>query len=262
VLAALGGAVFQLVDQLSSASAVGYVAEQEEAGLAQRRLREDLVQLLLSDRSDSTAVHLAARRAGWPLPERATVVLSDQDDEAAHAAFARLEPRGLRFRTPTGQGVVVPDPDTADRQERLRRLLAATGAVVGPVVPLDMVPLGARIASVALDLRRGGVLHGRPVFVDENLGALIVHREPRLLDALRRRRLAPLQQASPGLRPALRDTLRSWLVHMGDSRAVAADLTVHPQTVRYRMGRLRELYGSDLDDPRVRLELLLVLAWD
>ena len=30
---------------------------------------------------------------------------------------------------------------------------------------------------------------------------------------------------------------------------MAAELFVHPQTVRYRMGQLRELYGDRLTDP-------------
>jgi sugar diacid utilization regulator len=173
-----------------------------------------------------------------------------------------LEPAGLRFRSAAGQGVVVPGPDAADRRERLARLLAGCPAVIGPTVPLDSLPLSARIAGVAADLRRTGVLRTNPVFVDEHIGALIVHREPRLLEVLRRRRLAPLEAAAPSTRQALRETLRAWLVHMGDNRRVAAELRVHPQTVRYRLGRLHELFGSELDDPGVRLELLLALAWE
>ena len=60
-------------------------------------------------------------------------------------------------------------------------------------------------------------------------------------------------------RPALVDTLRSWLAHEGDRAAVAADLVVHPQTVSYRVARLRELFGPSLDEPRTRFALRLVL---
>ena len=43
---------------------------------------------------------------------------------------------------------------------------------------------------------------------------------------------------------------------------MAADLHVHPQTVRYRLKQLRELFGPDLDgDPDTRLRLTLALAW-
>ena len=260
-LAVLGGALFELVDQLSSAAAAGFVAEQEEAALSQQRLRDELVELLLSDRSDSTAVRSAARRAGWPLPETATVVLAAAEDEESRRALTRLGPSSLRFRTQTVQGAVVPDPAAPGRRELLTAVLGGCPAVVGPVVSVDALPMCARMSRVATDLLRAGVLRATPVFVDDHLGSLLVHREPRLLETLRGRRLAPLEAATPGSRPQLQDTLRSWLVHMGDNRAVAADLQVHPQTVRYRLARLRELFGTALDDPTVRLELLLVLAW-
>ena len=94
------------------------------------------------------------------------------------------------------------------------------------------------------------------------MDAVIVHRDERLLDALRGRCLAPLEGAARGSVDSLRDTLRSWLVHMGDLRAVAAELHVHRQTVRYRMSRLHELFGRALDDPDARLRLLIALAWD
>jgi DNA-binding PucR family transcriptional regulator len=66
------------------------------------------------------------------------------------------------------------------------------------------------------------------------------------------------------LRPAvahrLTETLRAWLLNRGRREEVAAALFVHPQTVRYRMGQVRELFGDALDDPRVTLELTLALT--
>jgi DNA-binding PucR family transcriptional regulator len=40
---------------------------------------------------------------------------------------------------------------------------------------------------------------------------------------------------------------------------MARALDLHPQTVRYRLARLRELLGQQLDDPDARLELELAL---
>ena len=51
----------------------------------------------------------------------------------------------------------------------------------------------------------------------------------------------------------------SWLDHQGEVARVAAELHVHPQTVRYRLARLRELFGDQLDDPEARFELALAL---
>ena len=79
---------------------------------------------------------------------------------------------------------------------------------------------------------------------------------------LRAQVLAPLAELSPGAREKLTETLRSWLLHHGRRDDVAAELFVHPQTVRYRMTQLRELYGDRLDDPQTVLELTLALAED
>ena len=75
----------------------------------------------------------------------------------------------------------------------------------------------------------------------------------RLLDALRR--LPP-----PATAERLAQTLRSWLLHQGQRDAVAADLFVHAQTVRYRMNQVRELYGDRLNDPQTILELTVALG--
>jgi DNA-binding PucR family transcriptional regulator len=65
---------------------------------------------------------------------------------------------------------------------------------------------------------------------------------------------------SDGVRARLLATLHSWLRHWGSRADVADELFIHPQTVSYRMRRLRELLGADLDDATARLELILVLA--
>jgi len=77
--------------------------------------------------------------------------------------------------------------------------------------------------------------------------------------ALRHRSLAPLRDETDASRARLESTLRAWLRHRGAQAAVAAELGVHPQTVRYRMGRLRELFGGDLDDPEARFALEVAL---
>jgi DNA-binding PucR family transcriptional regulator len=77
---------------------------------------------------------------------------------------------------------------------------------------------------------------------------------------LRAQALAPLDDLRPDTAARLADTLRSWLLHQGRREEVAADLHVHPQTVRYRMTQLRELYGEKLADPDVVLQLTVALA--
>jgi DNA-binding PucR family transcriptional regulator len=50
-------------------------------------------------------------------------------------------------------------------------------------------------------------------------------------------------------------------MNMGNRKAVAEELHVHPQTVRCRLGQLRAVFGSALDEPATRAALLLALAW-
>src|SRR5690606_13743029 len=84
---------------------------------------------------------------------------------------------------------------------------------------------------------------------EEHLARLVVGADPEALHDLRTQVLAPLDGLSATTREKLTETLRAWLLHQGRREAVAEALFVHPQTVRYRMGQLREAYGDRLDDP-------------
>ena len=89
---------------------------------------------------------------------------------------------------------------------------------------------------------------------------LVLSADPEALADLRARALAPLADLRPAVAEKLTDTLRSWLFHHGRREDVAAELFVHPQTVRYRMNQLRDLYGDRLDDPETVLELTIALS--
>jgi DNA-binding PucR family transcriptional regulator len=86
--------------------------------------------------------------------------------------------------------------------------------------------------------------------------------------------LQELAAAEPGLRTGKLDvlaehdrdrdtdyvaTLRSFFVHLGDVPAAAKALKVHPNTFRYRLRRLAEIGGIDLDDDVERLVVQLQL---
>jgi DNA-binding PucR family transcriptional regulator len=95
---------------------------------------------------------------------------------------------------------------------------------------------------------------------DAQLVELVLGADREAAADLRRQALAPLDQLRPNTAERLAETLRSWLLHQGQRDAVAADLFVHAQTVRYRMNQLRELYGERLNDPRAVLELVVALS--
>jgi DNA-binding PucR family transcriptional regulator len=87
----------------------------------------------------------------------------------------------------------------------------------------------------------------------------VLAADPRLAGDLAPTRLAPLAGLPHSTRERLGETLRAWLDRPGQVRAVAAELDVHPQTVRYRLRQLRELFGDRLDDADARFELALAL---
>src|SRR6185503_17694070 len=78
-----------------------------------------------------------------------------------------------------------------------------------------------------------------------------VARQPRLVDP--RVRQLRVQE------PMLADTLQAYLDGFGDIAAVAQQLHVHPNTVRYRVRRIEKLLSTSLDDPDDRLVLALGL---
>jgi hypothetical protein len=261
VLAALAEAVFDFVNHLSSASARGYVLEQGEDSAARERNREELAELLLSDRSSMDAIRDAAVRARWPMPSTGAVVLVDTDNDAARRVLSHVDERSLPIRHAQVAGVIVPDPGLAGRRDQLRRLLHGLNAVVGHGVPLEHLPRSIAIAQIAVRLKQQGILRDDPVFADEHLDTIIVYREERLVGFLRAQLLKPLDGLPDGTRSRLIETLTSWLRQMGDRAAVAEELHIHPQTVRYRLAQLRERFGDQLDSPRSRARLFLALVW-
>ncbi|PTM86562.1 MULTISPECIES: helix-turn-helix domain-containing protein [unclassified Streptomyces] len=60
-------------------------------------------------------------------------------------------------------------------------------------------------------------------------------------------------------RSNLIETLRAWLDAFGDINAAAAAVHVHPNTFRYRLHRLAEVGGIDLDNPEARFAAMLQL---
>ena len=95
---------------------------------------------------------------------------------------------------------------------------------------------------------------------EQFLAELVLGADEGAMHDLRERVLAPLEDKGDSSTEKLTETLRSWLLHHGRREAVAAELFVHPQTVRYRMGQLRELFGERLEDPRSILELTVALG--
>jgi hypothetical protein len=250
----LAEAIFAYIDELSAESVEGYAQAQALAAGERQRRRQRLLELLLTD---ATAPAAARRRAAadaeWTLPAQAAVVVVDGDP--ARLA-GRIGPDALGCTVEDCACVLVPDPDGPGRAAVLAAAVGDRRAGASPARTLDGLPDGFRWARAALALAS----EERPlVGVDDHLAALLVAGDPPLLTRLRARRLAPLEELPARSRDRLEETLAAWLEERGNAVAVAARLHVHPQTVRYRLGQLRERFGDALEDPDARFELQLAL---
>lgn len=257
--------VFAYIDELSAASVSGFADELAITGRVRQRYLDLLTSQLLNG-EDGETLRASAESAAWPLPETLTAVLVPAAQMSRAATFlnpytlqAAEDLPGLNPAEPWAV-LLVPDAEVGGRSV-LFSALAGRSAVVGPSRPW----LSARISYLrAIRARhlaaKEGAARGVVVDTDEHLVELVLSADPDAAEDLRGRALAPLSELSPNSADRLAQTLRSWLLHQGRRDAVAADLIVHPQTVRYRMNQIRQVYGDRLDDPQVILELTVALG--
>lgn len=254
----LAKALFVVVQDLSARTTDGFVREQAWFGSATHRAQSELGGILLSATPDVVAIQNAADRAGWVVPDKVTfVLLADQGDEPSLSAH--VDPDWLLVHVDDVSGCVV--PWTIGVQERLRRAFSSSGVVVGTPVPVTEARRSMSHTRNARRLQRHGALPGGVIFVADHLDMILVQRNPELLEMLRQRVLSPVADLAPAARERMLTTMDSWLRNMGSRSAIANDLQIHPQTVRYRVEQLREIFGPAMEDPVRRRQLFLALAW-
>ena len=262
-LARFAELVFAYIDQLSAASVAGHSDELETTGRVRTRYLERLAGLLLAG-APLPQLTAAAGRADWAPPRTLTVAVLPE--AAVRGALVSLDGRTLRSNQDvpgldaTTELVVLLVPDAEGRSRpALLRSLEGRDAVVGPPRPWSEASTSYARAVRALQL--GLATEGsEPLDTERRLADLVLRADGGALADLRARALAPLEDLTPAAREKLVETLRAWLLHHGRREQIAAALFVHPQTVRYRMGQLRERYGKALEDPRTVLELTIALG--
>jgi hypothetical protein len=127
----------------------------------------------------------------------------------------------------------------------------------GPPRPLDRLDESFRMASRALETADRHGMTGVHEF--SGLGLLpAVLADGAVGDALRRRYLDPLGDTEFAVEMV--DTLRAYLFEEMNVARTAERMCVHPNTVRYRIGRFEELTGVNLRrNPTASFEVLWAL---
>jgi hypothetical protein len=255
--------VFAFIDELSAASVSGHGDELASSDRERRRHLDRLGQDLLTG-MPTEILRASAERAEWRPPDTLTAVLlpsAQTRGVASRFGQSTLELSDDLPGVESSESVVVlliPDMHGPNRS-RLLRELRDRRAVVGPSRPWTQAQSSYRRVLQARELHLAGDDIGT-IDTDSHLVALVLGADREAADDLRHQVLAPLDRLRPNTAARLAETLRSWLLHQGQRDAVAADLFVHAQTVRYRMTQLRELYGERLNDPQAVLELIVALS--
>ncbi|RAY15997.1 PucR family transcriptional regulator [Actinomadura craniellae] len=259
-LGRLAEAIFAFLDEIAAAATEGYTKAREQvAGELEHRRRRLLDLLLAEPPAAQQAISDLARVAQWRVPRSVAVVVLHERGQARFS-HPSLPPEVLSDVNRREPCLVVPDPDGPGRGAMLENALREWVAAVGPTVRLEDTAKSLRWAREAMRLARRGVLpDDRLVRCVEHMPTLVIFKDEELVRAVAVQRLAPLEEVRPRHRDRLARTMLACLQNGFNATEVAARLHVHPQTVRYRLHQLEELFGERLYDPTLRLEMEMVL---
>jgi sugar diacid utilization regulator len=282
------------VDVVSTAMAYAYLDEMTDRGL----LGRDLLDALLAGQGDGERVrrlaHLLHRRLGdnhvvvlirgngAPTDDAYQVSLASRValDHIVEAARTHLRPTAGSLLVGIRQGDVVAlypasEPEDLDAVKRESAALIDALAIDVSIGMSGWHPGRAAIATAygeareAVEIAAGTGIRGRAVVLDDVLVDHMLRASPhaqRILDET----LRPLIEYDRMHRAELVQTLRAYLGASTNLTKSARLLTVHPNTVAYRLRRIRELSGRDphsMEDLQVlflalKLSELSSGAWD
>ncbi|MBA4857989.1 MULTISPECIES: PucR family transcriptional regulator [Nocardia] len=175
----------------------------------------------------------------------------DQALRRIETVIAELRPGRIGIVLPTAEG------DVRTLEAILRRVPHGRGAVTDPVEVTDLPAAWRRVRGVfeAASDQPGKLYMAR----DVSEAGLLRHLTGPDARAWAQAALAPLTALDKGSKVDFAQTLRAFLAHNGQADASAGSLGIHRHTLRYRMTRIADALGRDLDDPTVRAELWFAL---
>jgi len=288
---------FMAIEQAALVLALAVAKERELSEVEGRVRGEFLEDLLHGTYGEESAAQRRARHLGYPLHGNHIVMLVDIDDfrgfigsrQVSEDAIQALKREFLRrvtgvVRASYARALVQGRSDSVaallplgtepgDYQARghalglqIRQNIAdwKPGFTVsvgfsGPAeAPAGLAAAQREVISVMDSLARFK-RWGQVVAVPELglTGLLAAVTDERLVDYTRRH-LGPLVEHDTARKGSLVPTLRAYL-ETGEQQEAAKRLRVHPNTLRYRLDRIREISGVDLEDPETRLNMAVAL---
>jgi len=284
----IAGQVMEYVDHMSTNVAEGFLNELQGVWSDREVVRRDLLDGLVSGQGASERIRRLACSLRLHLADRYVVVvlrgpeaLSDEQTDpapAARVALRRIVEAARRHLRIDGHSLLVgmrdgevvslcPVEQPGDVEETRRRAGVLAAALEDGDVSVGVSGCHATIADVAtgyaeardaVEIAVGTGIRGRALLFDEVLIDHMVRSSPhgdRILDST----LRPLLDYDADKRAELVSTLRAYVDSGFNLTRSAEVLQVHPNTVVYRLRRIRELSGRDPQDPNDLLLLFLGL---
>jgi len=279
--------VFAALDQVAAEVTKTYLHAREQHMQRGTRARARLFHALISDNFDSE-LELQKQALALNMPIAPTgyvasvckLIIGNRDGEQGGEALAEVAsslqlPRGAIHHAtdPTTLVILWPSESAADaegahelvmslQKEAVKRsgtararVRAGIGGYHAGLRGISGSYLEAQQAiEVGRKLRPDAVVHRH----DELIPQLVLAQNPRLAERFVHHSIGPLLDAKTRNRDQLLDTLQAYLA-CGSVKDAATALKLHRHTVLYRLDKLRDLLGGDLDTPATRLRLQLAL---
>ena len=279
--------VFTALDQVAAEVTKTYLHAREQHLHRGTRARARLFHALISDSFDS-ALELQKQALALNMPIAPTgyvavvckLIIGNRDGEQGGEALAEVAssidvPYGAisHATDPTTLIVLWPAESSAGvegarqfvfklQQEAVKRsgtsrarVRAGVGGYYAGLRGISASYLEAQQAIEAgRKLRPEAVIHTH----DEVIPQLVLAQNPRLAERFVQQSLGPLLDPTLRGHVQLLETLEAYLA-AGSVKDAATALKLHRHTVLYRLDKLRELLGGDLDTPASRLRLQLAL---
>jgi sugar diacid utilization regulator len=279
--------VFAALDQVAAEVTKTYLHAREQHMQRGTRAHARLFHALISDNFDSELeLQRQALALNTPLAASGYVaivcklVVGNRDGERGGQALAEVTasldmPRGalVHATDPSTLVILWPAESLSDVElakqflvrlqeeagQRSGTLRARVRAGVGSYHPgLHGISRSFLEAQQAIEagrkLRPDSLVHGH----DEVIPHLVLAQNPRLAERFVNHSLGRLMDPNVRNRGQLLETLDAYLAK-GSVKGAATALGLHRHTVLYRLEKLRELLGGDIDSPATRLRLQLAL---
>lgn len=258
--------VMRLMDTMSMAAVQEYRTRQTEVQRRDAERRQEILDRLLEGRGADPDVAAEAESVlGLGTDDGLAVVVvryaapstspprSPRDSLAVHGFRSEWRLRGDREI-----GLVQLGSAPVERlADRLPSVLSGPAALSPRAVGPREVVTAYRMAELALST----IPVGRQMIatLDDRLPEAMLAASPLVADRITSCALGELRDQDTERREQLLETLASWFRHNRSSGDVGAELHCHRNTVLHRLGRIEQLTGRRLDDPRDELLLRLAL---